>query len=60
TLSVHRVAGEMKKRGILIRDCGNYTGIPRGGYLRVAVRRREENMLLLQRLQDVLREEMGR
>ena len=57
---LHRVAKAMKKRGVLIRDCGNYTGIPRGGYLRVAVRRREENMLLLQHLQDVLREEMGR
>ena len=34
--------GELLKRGILIRDCGNFRGLA-GGYYRVAVKNRQDN-----------------
>ena len=37
------------KKGILVRDCSNFAGLD-GGYIRVAVRTREENHLLLKEL----------
>ncbi len=44
---------EMRKYRILIRDCGNYRGLQKGWY-RVAVRTRQENMLLIKALQDIM------
>lgn len=43
---------QLKERGILIRDCGNFPGLGRG-YYRVAVRRREENAALLSALAQI-------
>lgn len=40
------LAGECKKQGFLIRDCGNYRGLSEG-YYRIAVRTRKENDALL-------------
>lgn len=45
----------LRRRGILVRDCSNYPGIG-GGFLRVAVRKREENERLLAAWREVLRE----
>lgn len=45
--------GDCLKRGILIRDCGNYPGLCEG-YYRTAVRRREENDRLLSALGEIL------
>ena len=42
------------QRGILIRRCCNYHGIPERGYYRIAVRRREENDRLLEALTQIL------
>ena len=42
------------ERGILTRDCSNYVGL-RKGYLRVAVRKREENDRLLSAIREVTR-----
>ncbi|MCC8141563.1 MAG: aminotransferase class I/II-fold pyridoxal phosphate-dependent enzyme [Lachnospiraceae bacterium] len=42
-------------KGILIRDCANFRGLEKG-YYRVAVRTREENDLLLQALDKILKE----
>ena len=42
------------RRGILIRRCCNYHGIPEKGYYRIAVRRREENDRLLETLVQIL------
>lgn len=39
--------GRMKEEGILLRDCSNYPGLD-DTYIRVAVRKREENELLLE------------
>lgn len=44
---------QMKKYGILIRDCGNYTGLGRGWY-RIAVRTHRENLILINALKDIL------
>lgn len=40
------------ERGILTRDCSNYVGLQKG-YLRVAVRKREENDRLLSAIREV-------
>ncbi|MDE7219800.1 MAG: hypothetical protein K2O45_09290 [Oscillospiraceae bacterium] len=40
------------ERGILIRDCSNYEGLGQGWY-RVAVKRPEENRLLLAALAEI-------
>lgn len=44
-----------RKQGLLIRWCGNYRGLT-GRHYRVCVKRREENILLLEILQKVLNE----
>lgn len=46
------------EHGIMIRDCGNYTGLSAGFY-RIAVRKRAENEKLLQVLQEILETESG-
>lgn len=43
---------EMKKRGILIRDCSNYRGLGQGWY-RIAVRSHEENRCLAHALEEI-------
>ena len=47
----------MKVRGILLRDCSNYPGLETGGYLRMAIRNHEENMVFVQAWKEVIREE---
>ncbi len=44
----------LAKRGILIRDCSNFKGLCRG-YVRMAVRSRKENVLLLRELKKICR-----
>ena len=46
---------ELKKRGILIRDCADYRGLGNGWY-RIAVRLPEENDRLLECMKQVLNE----
>lgn len=47
------VAEKCAKKGILIRDCGNYRGLDETyGYYRVAVRTEEENQELVRTLKD--------
>jgi threonine-phosphate decarboxylase len=46
------LAGGMRGRGILIRDCSNYIGL-RAGYYRIAVRTREENKMLTAALKEI-------
>lgn len=45
----------LRRRGILLRDCGNYRGLSHGWY-RTAVRTHEENQHLIQALGEVLKE----
>jgi threonine-phosphate decarboxylase len=40
---------KLRTRGILLRDCGNYTGLT-DGYCRIAVRTHEENVKLIEAL----------
>ena len=47
------LAEEMKLRGILIRDCGNYSGLHKGWY-RVAVKLHEDNIKLISAFREVL------
>ena len=48
-----QLAEKMRQRGVLIRDCSNYPGLDTR-FVRVAVRGREENRLMLQVLQECL------
>ena len=43
---------EMKKRGILVRDCANYQGLS-NGYMRIAVRNRDENKIFIENAREV-------
>lgn len=43
----------MRHEGILIRDCSNYPGLG-GGWFRTAVRTREDNEILLEKIKKVL------
>lgn len=46
---------QLLDRGILIRDCGNFRGLPKGFY-RIAVRCREENEILLKAMGEIMGE----
>lgn len=43
---------QLLQRGILIRDCSDYTGLCKGFY-RIAVKKREENELLMQAINEL-------
>jgi threonine-phosphate decarboxylase len=49
---IPQLATELRKAGILIRDCGNYAGLE-GGYYRIAVRPHEENVKLIEALSGI-------
>lgn len=46
--------GKLMERGIMVRDCSNYIGLS-AGFVRIAVRTREENDALLTELKEVLK-----
>lgn len=46
----------LRRRGILLRDCGNYKGLGKGWY-RAAVRGPEDNLRLTAALEEALKEE---
>ncbi|KWT81167.1 threonine-phosphate decarboxylase CobD [Candidatus Magnetominusculus xianensis] len=45
---------ELRKRGILLRDCSNFHGLS-GKYLRIAVKSHRENALLFKNISSILR-----
>ncbi|RNJ80172.1 MAG: threonine-phosphate decarboxylase [Nitrosopumilus sp. H8] len=47
-----RLQKKLLRRGVLVRDCGNFRGLG-SNYIRVAVRTRRENLLLLRALEAV-------
>lgn len=53
-LASSELTARMRKQGILVRDCANYTGLEDQQYIRVAVRRRAENEQLLRALEAVV------
>ena len=46
--------GMLLEKGILVRDCSNYQGL-RKGFIRIAVRKPEENDQLLSAVREVLK-----
>lgn len=54
---VYQAAGDLYERllsrGILIRDCSDYRGLGKG-YYRIAVRRHEENEILVREIRRIL------
>ena len=49
------IVERLAKKGILVRDCSNYHGLEHG-WLRVAVRKEEENRILIDTIESILRE----
>ena len=45
---------KLLRRGILIRDCSNFEGLSQG-YYRIAVKRHEENLQLLEAIKECLK-----
>lgn len=48
--NAHQLIGQLRKKGILVRDCSSFQGINNGGYIRIAVKSRKHNKTLLQEL----------
>jgi threonine-phosphate decarboxylase len=46
------IAAELEKKGILVRDCSNFNGLGKG-YVRIAVRTRKENSILMKELAEL-------
>ncbi len=49
-----KLCGQLGSRGILVRDCGNFRGLD-NRYVRIAVRKREENIKLISALTEIFR-----
>lgn len=54
--TAHSLKEDMKKRGIFIRDCGNYPGLT-NAFFRIAVKTFEENCILIENLKKILEKE---
>lgn len=52
--SNQRLAQKCARHGILIRTCDDFTGLEKGRFIRVAVRRAPENSRLLETLREIL------
>jgi threonine-phosphate decarboxylase len=50
SLDASRVCRELGRRGLLVRVCDSFHGIPKGRFIRVAVRTEEDNNLLAREL----------
>ncbi len=49
------IVERLAEKGILVRDCSNYHGLEHG-WLRVAIRKEEENRILIDTIESILRE----
>ena len=49
-----KILDEMRRKKILLRNCANFPGLD-GSYLRSAIRLNEENKILLDRLEKILK-----
>lgn len=52
-VGARRVIPLLTKKGILVRDCSNFKGLG-GSYIRVAVKSRKHNRMLLKELENIL------
>ncbi len=48
------LASALAKKGILVRSCNDFAGLEKGKFIRVAVRKPEENKILVQALKEQL------
>ncbi len=51
-LNAHMIATELRKKGILIRDCSNFIGLT-GEFIRISLRKSDENNILLEELNSL-------
>ncbi len=54
TISSTQLAAQTAKQGVLVRDCANFNGL-NNKYIRVAVRTRAENVVLLKVLREIMK-----
>ncbi len=52
--SSRQLTDELRERGILIRACNDFTGLEKGRFIRVAVRRPDENARFIKALNELL------
>ena len=52
-ISSEMLQNNLAKKGILIRDCSNFRGLEEGKFIRVAVRTRKENIMLIKELKMI-------
>ena len=52
-ITVRKLQDALLEKGILIRDCDNFRSLS-GGFFRIAVRTRKENVILAQAIEEVL------
>jgi threonine-phosphate decarboxylase len=53
-LTSGELTARMRRQGVLVRDCANYTGLEDRQYIRVAVRSRAENEQMLKALEAIV------
>ena len=53
-LTSGELTARMRRQGVLVRDCANYTGLEGRQYIRVAVRSRAENEQMLKALEAIV------
>lgn len=53
-LRASRLQGLLAERGMLVRDCSDFAGLD-GHHVRIAVKRRRENRMLADALEDIMR-----
>ncbi|MBI5098410.1 MAG: threonine-phosphate decarboxylase [Nitrospirae bacterium] len=51
-IEVQHAVSLLRRKGILVRDCSNFNGLD-GSYIRVAVKSRRDNEILLKEIKDV-------
>jgi len=51
--SANEIFQQLKRKGILVRDCSNFRGLD-NTYLRVAVKSHKENTILIKELTSIL------
>ena len=53
-LGAPRLQGLLAGRGMLVRDCSDFAGLD-GHHVRIAIKRRRENRMLADALEDIMR-----
>jgi histidinol-phosphate/aromatic aminotransferase/cobyric acid decarboxylase-like protein len=53
-LNSTEIRDRLAKEGILVRDCSTFHGLG-NRYLRIAVKRREQNIIIIEKMKEILK-----